>query len=76
MSEKEESFITNRELIREIHTEIKNLRIEMTETKTILKEHNEKFSSLSKSNHKWFERGLAAGIATVFSSMIHFIGGK
>ena len=73
---KEESFMTNRELIREIYQTAKDLKDDMILVKDGLASHQIDINELKKSNRKWLERGLAGGIAIVVSSLTNIFTGK
>ena len=64
--------MTNREIFREIYSDVKVMREDITQIKEEQKNSKEEISLLKKSTNKWFERGINTGIATVFSSIIHF----
>lgn len=73
---KEDSFMTNRELIREIYQTTKDLKDDMILVKEGLSSNQIDITALKKANSKWLERGLAGGIAIVVSSLTNFFTGK
>ena len=73
MTTHEESFMTNREMIREMYHGVNELKSDMILLKDGTTSNRVDINQLKKANNKWMERGLAGGIAIAFSSITHMV---